>query len=106
LLELLAKEGALLSSIVAKAPRAHVVHDTVVTPWDRKGLVMRTLVEQTKDRQVDLVDGVKVWHDTAWILALPDAEEPLTHLWAEADSDAEARRLIQEYARRIRQLVR
>jgi phosphomannomutase len=47
-----------------------------------------------------------VWHDTAWILALPDAEEPLTHLWAEADSDAEARRLIQEYARRIRQLVR
>ena len=106
LLELLAKEDALLSSIVAKAPRAHVVHDTVVTPWDRKGLVMRTLVEQTKDRQVDLVDGVKVWHDKAWILALPDAEEPLTHLWAEADSDAEARRLIQEYARRIRQLVR
>ena len=96
----------MLSSVVAKAPRAHVVHDTVVTPWDRKGLVMRSLVEQTKDRQVDLVDGVKVWHDSAWILALPDAEEPLTHLWAEADSDAEARRLIQEYARRIRQLVR
>ena len=49
---------------------------------------------------------VKVWHGDAWVLTLPDTEEPVTHLWAEADSDAEARRLAQEYARRIRQLVR
>ena len=32
-------------------------------PWEQKGTVMRTLVEQSKDREVDLVDGVKVHHD-------------------------------------------
>ena len=42
----------------------------------------------------------------AWVLALPDPEEPITHVWAEADADAEARRLAQEYVRRIRQMVR
>ena len=30
----------------------------------------------------------------------------MTHVWAEADTDADARRLAQEYARRIRQMVR
>ena len=39
-------------------------------------------------------------------LALPDPEEPVTHVWAESDSDIDARRLAQEYARRIRQLLR
>ena len=38
--------------------------------------------------------------------ALPDPEDPVTHVWAEASSDAEARRLAQEYGRRIRQMLR
>jgi mannose-1-phosphate guanylyltransferase/phosphomannomutase len=82
-----------------------MAHETVVTPWEQKGLVMRSLVEMA-GRDVVLVDGVKVQHTNGWVLALPDPEEPVTHVWAEADSDAEARRLGQEYARRIRQLVR
>ena len=40
-----------------------------------------------------LVDGVKVLHDDGWALVLPDPEEPLTHVWAEAATDAEARGL-------------
>ena len=39
-----------------------------------------------------LVDGVKVMHDDGWVLALPDPEEPVTHVWAEAGTDADARR--------------
>jgi mannose-1-phosphate guanylyltransferase/phosphomannomutase len=68
--------------------------------------VMRTLMEQSKDRRVVLVDGVKVIHDDGWALALPDPEEPVTHIWAEAASGEAARRLAEEYARRIRQMVR
>ena len=49
---------------------------------------------------------MKVRHDDGWALALPDPEEPVTHIWAEAGSDPAARRLAQEYARRIRQLLR
>jgi mannose-1-phosphate guanylyltransferase / phosphomannomutase len=92
--------------VVATLPKVHVVHETVVTPWEQKGTVMRSLVEQSKDRDVELVDGIKVAHDSGWALALPDPEEPFTHIWAEARSDGDARRLAQEYARRIRQMVR
>ena len=53
-----------------------------------------------------LVDGVKVLHPDGWALVLPDPEEALTHVWAEGESDQNARQLAQEYARRIRQVLR
>jgi mannose-1-phosphate guanylyltransferase/phosphomannomutase len=105
-LDLLAFHGTQLSQVVGALPKVHVVHETVVTPWEQKGTVMRSLMERSKDRDVELVDGVKVSHEGGWALALPDPEEPFTHIWAEAASDGDARRLAQEYARRIRQMVR
>ncbi len=105
-LELLARAGERLSTIVGRLPRTHIAHETVVTPWEQKGMIMRSLIEMSKDREVQLIDGVKVRHDGGWALALPDPEEPVTHVWAESTSDAEAKALVKEYARRIRQLLR
>ena len=105
LLDLLAHHDVTLSSVVDGLPRVHIAHEAVVTPWDLKGTVMRTLVEQTQ-RETVLVDGVKVLHDGGWALALPDPEEALMHVYAEGASDADARRLAREYVLRIRQLVR
>jgi mannose-1-phosphate guanylyltransferase/phosphomannomutase len=105
-LDLLAADGRPLSEVVDSLPAVHLVHETVVTPWEQKGLVMRTLVERSPDRDLVLVDGVKVAHGDGWVLALPDPEEPITHVWAEASSDREANDLAQEYVRRIGQLVR
>ena len=59
-----------------------------MTPWEQKGMVMRTLVEQLGDRELVLVDGVKVPEDDGWALVLPDPEEPVTHVWAEGPSEA------------------
>jgi mannose-1-phosphate guanylyltransferase/phosphomannomutase len=106
ILDLLARHDTSLSSVVDALPKVHLVHETVVTPWEQKGVVMRSLVEQASGHDTELVDGVKVRHDDGWAMVLPDQEEPLTHIWAEADSDAAARRLAQEYARRLRQMVR
>ena len=106
LLELLAKAGTSLSEVRQSLPRVHLAHETVVTPWEQKGLVMRTLVELSKDRRLELIDGVKVMHDNGWVLALPDPEEPVTHIWAEGVDQNTARTLAQEYVRRIRQTLR
>ena len=105
MLDLLARSGRRLSAVRDGLPRVHQAHETVVTPWEQKGLVMRSLVEHA-NRELVLVDGVKVMHDDSWALALPDPEEPVTHVWAEGSSDSDARRLAQEYVRRIRQLLR
>lgn len=106
LLDLLAAVDRPLSQVVAGLPPVHVVHDTIVTPWERKGTVMREIVERAGNRRTELIDGVKVIEDDRWALVLPDPDEALTHVWAEADSDVEARRVAQEYVQRIRQVLR
>jgi hypothetical protein len=37
---------------------------------------------------------------------VPDPEEALTHIWAEASTEAGARSRAQDYARRVRNLLR
>ena len=105
LLDMLARQGVRLSKVVSQVPPFYMAHERVVTPWEQKGTVMRTLVERLPDRETLLVDGVKVLHDEGWALVLPDPDDPITHIWAEGPSDREARALAEEYARRIRQLL-
>ena len=105
LLEILAFDGSDLSDVVDRLPEVAIAHETVVTPWEQKGLVMRTLVEGSAGSEAELLDGVKVRHADGWVLALPDPVEPVTHVYAEGSDRASADRLAQEYARRIRQLV-
>jgi mannose-1-phosphate guanylyltransferase/phosphomannomutase len=106
LLDLLAAVDQPLSQVVDGLPSIHLAHETIVTPWERKGTVMREIVERAGARETELIDGVKVIEDDRWALVLPDPDEALTHVWAEAGSDVEARRVAQEYIERIRQVLR
>jgi len=105
-LQLLARTGRRLSDVVDYLPDVHLAVDAVPTPWDAKGQVMRQLIEKSSGRTQVLLDGVKLLLDDAWVLCLPDPDEPLTRIWAEAASDRAARSLVEEYGRRIRQLAR
>jgi phosphomannomutase len=63
-------------------------------------------VGQVVETDVELVvDGVKVRYDDGWVLVLPDPEAPITHVWAEAGSEGDARRRCQEHMGRIRRLL-
>ncbi|MFI5048221.1 MAG: hypothetical protein ACHQIG_14245, partial [Acidimicrobiia bacterium] len=106
LLDLLAAVDRPLSWVRERLPVTHVVHETIVTPWERKGTVMREIVERAGDSPVELIDGVKVVDGDQWALVLPDPDEALTHVWAEAGSDADARRLAEEYVQRVRRALR
>jgi mannose-1-phosphate guanylyltransferase/phosphomannomutase len=65
LLELLAVHDTTLGAAVGALPEPSVVRRRVPTAWERKGAVMRQLVEATKGRRVDDTDGVKVFHPPA-----------------------------------------
>jgi mannose-1-phosphate guanylyltransferase/phosphomannomutase len=75
----------------------------VPCPWEKKGTVMRHLIEDVAGQKVDLIDGVKVWQGKSWVLILPDADHPFFHVDAEADSPQEAKSLIQRYADKIKE---
>jgi mannose-1-phosphate guanylyltransferase/phosphomannomutase len=106
LLGMLAMTGESMSKLTGRLPTVHIAHEEVVTPWEQKGTVMRIAVERTKGRPVMLVDGVKIPEADGWVLIVPDPEEPSTHVWAEAATDAKARARASDHAVRIRQMLR
>ncbi|HMK99190.1 MAG TPA: sugar phosphate nucleotidyltransferase [Acidimicrobiales bacterium] len=105
LLAMLAASGQRMSKLTAELAPINIAHEEVVTPWEQKGTVMRRTLERAKDRQTVLVDGVKIIEPDGWSLVVPDPEEPVTNVWAEASSEAEARARVQEQAVRIRQIL-
>ena len=106
LLDLLAGADEKLSEISARIPPSFVAHEEVPTPWDTKGAVMREIVERSKGEDLVLVDGVKIIRPEGWVLVLPDPELPSTHVWAEGDTEREARRLVAVQAGRIAEIAR
>jgi mannose-1-phosphate guanylyltransferase/phosphomannomutase len=58
---------------------------------------MRVLSERLKGRDVDLLDGIKIFEENGWAQVLPDPDEPLVHVYAEGATDADAARIEAEY---------
>jgi mannose-1-phosphate guanylyltransferase/phosphomannomutase len=67
---------------------------------------MREIVERSKGEDLLLVDGVKIVRPEGWVLVLPDPELPITHVWAESDTEREARRLVAVQSGRIAEIAR
>jgi mannose-1-phosphate guanylyltransferase/phosphomannomutase len=103
LLELLAPVRRPLSELVAELPSSTLVHRPLPCPWAMKGTVMRILNERLAGRELDLMDGIKVFDERGWAQVLPDPDEPLIHIYAEgtdeqttAELEAELRSLVEE----------
>jgi mannose-1-phosphate guanylyltransferase/phosphomannomutase len=105
LLELLAPVGRPLSELVAELPASTLVHRQLPCPWALKGTVMRMLTERFRDRDVDLLDGIKVFDERGWAQVLPDPDEPLVHIYAEGRSDAESQQLESEFRRLVEDIM-
>jgi len=52
---------------------------------------MRTLIEETKQEQVELVDGVKIHLGGDWAAIYPDQDRPHFHILAESGTRATGR---------------
>ena len=98
LLSLLALGHESLSAIVSRLPETFIARGEVPTPFDQKGLVMRTLVEQADPSELILLDGLKTVDSEGWTLVLPDPDLPSTRLYAEAASQQEADQRVQRAA--------
>jgi mannose-1-phosphate guanylyltransferase/phosphomannomutase len=105
LLELLSRAKTTLHDLAAKIPEFFLVKRTVQCPWELKGTVMRVMSKECRDDgKVEMVDGIKVYQNGRWALILPDASEPLFHLYAEAESLEAADVLLAKYLQRIEQM--
>ncbi len=111
LLELLAPQALPLSEQLAQIPASTLVHKTAACPWTLKGTVMRTATEHLQRTAADgdeisLVDGIEVHNDAGWVQLLPDADEPVFHVYAEGRNRMASERLAEELLEIVRGVIR
>jgi mannose-1-phosphate guanylyltransferase/phosphomannomutase len=87
LIEMLTVQERSLAQIRAELPKLYHKTYTVRCPWTVKGSLMRHLVETHSHKNLELIDGVKIvnYPSDSWVLILPDAGEPLVHIFANSD---------------------
>ena len=113
LLELLAPQARSLSEQLAEIPASTLVHRTATCPWALKGTVMRTATEILQreahgsgQTRVSLVDGIQVQRDDGWVQLLPDANEPVFHVYAEAADRTASERMAEGILGVVRAVIR
>ncbi|MCX7594369.1 MAG: mannose-1-phosphate guanylyltransferase, partial [Fischerella sp.] len=107
LIEMLTIQERSLAAVRSELPR--VVHKSHVIrcPWTAKGALMRHLVETHPAQNLELTDGVKICHpyDDSWVLVLPDASEPLVHLYANSNDRDWVDETLRQYRARVQTFV-
>lgn len=98
-MELTARQKIRFTQALENLPHYAMSSTRVPCRWEDKGRVMRILNEQYRDSSTRQIDGVKIDLGRGeWALILPDADRPLFHVVAEANTDGEARQLVDKYA--------
>ncbi|WP_071518252.1 mannose-1-phosphate guanyltransferase [Geitlerinema sp. PCC 9228] len=88
LIEMLTLQERTLGQVRAELPPVYHKSYTMRCPWTVKGALMRYLVETYPPEITELIDGVKIFDAQQrdnWVLILPDAGEPLVHIFANGD---------------------
>ncbi len=101
ILEFLAEQNTELSELLDSIPPFFLNKREVACSWGAKGAVMRRLIEETRDSEVELLDGVKVRHSDGWALVLPDSERPVYRVYGEGYSAEAAAELTDLYVKKI-----
>lgn len=105
LIELLARNKTRLSAIAEEVPNICMHSKEISCAAENKGKVLRSIIDSIGNAEVDLTDGVKVFHGEDWVLILPDPIRPVIHIYAESDRDDKARKLVDQYVERIDSII-
>ncbi len=111
LIEMLLIQERSLGQIWVELPRTSHRSVTLRCPWSVKGALMRYLVETHPVESLELTDGVRIvdpyQHGSgqSWVLVLPDASEPLVHIFANSEDRTWVDSQLRNYRQRVQNFI-
>lgn len=103
---LLALDSKKLSAYVSDLPDLYFAHTQMPCPTALKGTLMRLMLERYAERDITLLDGVKVHEDKGWTLILPDPSKPVVHFYSNGPTQAFCDSKQQQYRSEIETMLR
>jgi mannose-1-phosphate guanylyltransferase/phosphomannomutase len=103
--KLLVDTDRTLDDVVEGLPPHFLAESAVACPSGLKGAVMRAMAEATAGLDVEMTEGIRVTTDDGWALVMPDSQDPVVTVYAEADDAATARGLLRRYVGLVEEVV-
>jgi len=97
ILEMLAESKTKLGDVRQSFETYKLQTASVPCPWTSKGMVLRKLISDTKNKERELIDGVRIFENSGWVLVTPDRHKASFNIFAEALSDQKVNRLLEQY---------
>jgi phosphoglucosamine mutase len=105
IVHLLAETGQTISELVNRLPRFAMIKEKMNCSSDRISSVIKTLRAEYANDPMDLRDGVKVSLSNGWFLVRASNTEPIIRVIAEAEREADARKIIERVYARVRECL-
>jgi len=109
ILEIMAKEDKNLSELIDEIPKYEVFKTKLPCPNDKKDIVMKKLVEETKKDEkileIDNTDGVKLYFEKGWVLMRPSGTEPIFRVYSESKDKETAEGLANKYKKLVEDII-
>ncbi|MBM7613496.1 mannose-1-phosphate guanylyltransferase/phosphomannomutase [Alkaliphilus hydrothermalis] len=94
-----------LGELVDELPQMYFLKREISCDWRDKGRVMREIIEEYSQGNVELFEGVKINDDRGWTLILPDSERPLFNIYAEGYTEEFAEELSSSFTEKLKTLI-
>ncbi|MEK7828752.1 MAG: nucleotidyltransferase, partial [Deltaproteobacteria bacterium] len=101
ILEMMAKKGIRLHQLLREVPPSFMIKEKVPCSWEMKGKIMRYMMEDSRDKTSELIDGIKVFINKGWVITYPSQDQSYFHVVAEATTIDKAKELAEEYRKKI-----
>jgi mannose-1-phosphate guanylyltransferase/phosphomannomutase len=107
LIEMLTIQERSLTQVRSELPIVCYRSSSVRCSRKIQGALMRYLLETEEPERLEIIDGVKIKenHTDNWILILPDAGEPLVHIYANSDNRNWAEENLQIYREKVQDFI-
>jgi len=105
IIEYICVSNTTLSQIVSEIPDFFIIKKSIHCPWELKGTVMRTIINEQRGKKIELLDGIKLYSTQGWVLIIPDADKPVFKIISEGNSSIESEALCDKYYNLLERII-
>lgn len=106
IIEYMCSSSTTLSLLLSEIPEFFIRKKGIPCPWELKGTVMRTIINEQKEKKIELLDGIKIHSNQGWALIVPDADKPIFNIISESNSSIESEALCDKYCILVERIIR
>ena len=105
IIEYICESNSTLSELVSEIPEFFIKKKDIHCPWELKGTIMRTIINEHNRNKIELLDGIKLYSNQGWVLIMPDAEKPIFKIISESNSTIESEALCDKYYNLVERII-